>query len=154
MKKNISILLFLVSMVGWSQLSKIKNKELTVNGSELIGNDKSVLLNNFGPPISISDFYYEISEKNAKVYTYSDAVFYVVDDHIETFEIKGASYEVTKNAIKVGIDISLLSKIFPDSYLQRKNSGIQVDFSDIDYYVVFSYDPISAKITKIAVYEY
>ncbi|MAD97580.1 MAG: hypothetical protein CMB99_09675 [Flavobacteriaceae bacterium] len=154
MRIGISLLLFLATMNTWSQSSDIKKKQITINGIEVLGVQKAVLISHFGKPITTNDFYFEMNDENGKIYIYEGAKFFIQNDLIDSFEVTDQKFELTNHKIRIGDKISTLADVFPDCYLNRKNSGLQLEISEADLYVVISYGSIDEKITKFAIYNF
>ncbi len=154
MRISITLILFLATLTGWSQSSQIQLKDLTINDLALLREDKTTLLDRLGSPSSIKDFHDEMNDENGKIYTYEGAKFFVQNDLIDSFEVTDQKFELTNHKIRIGDHISTLADPFPDSYLNRKNSGVQLEITQADLYVVISYESTDGKITKFAIYNY
>ncbi len=131
----------------------INISQVTVNGLHLIGKDKSVLIQNFGQPVSVSQEYWEMDDVNAEKYNYIGIAFYVVKNLVNLFSIKNNKYSFSPYNIKVGANFDKLQSIFPLSYKNRKGNSLAINIKDYNRYVVIDADSNNI-ITKISLFEY
>ena len=102
--KNIILLITLtVASLSCKAQNTIKANELTINGHVIIGENKSVLISNFGTPLEIEKGYSEMDEVDMYIYKYVGVVFYVMKNLIDSFSIIGSEYSLTKHDIKHGV---------------------------------------------------
>ncbi len=115
MKKIIIILTLIISFSCKSQ-NVVDSNTLTINGVNILGKDKSILISNFGQPNNIEKSVSEMDEKDMYYYKYNGTKFVVIDNIIDTFQISNSNFLFTSNKIKVGNNINTLKDIFPISY--------------------------------------
>lgn len=160
MKKILFISLTLIgsfcSSQDYSSYDKInKENDLTINGIIVSGLSIQQVVNNFGEPDKIEDFFFEMENDNGYIYLYNDGLKLFIRDEfgLESFEVFGKNYLVTINHLKVGDPIERLKAIFPKSYNIGKYKGaISVMFNDADYYLAFMSK--NQKITDINLYKF
>jgi len=142
--KNIILLITLtVASLCCKAQNTINSNEITINGLVIIGEDKSVLISNFGQPLEIEKGYSEMDEVDMYIYKYDGAVFYVIKNLIDDFEIiftrnNSTKYSLTKHDIKIGDNIEKLKDIFPLSYKKKRKTYILLHIEDYDKYLGFS----------------
>jgi len=141
--KNIILLITLtIASLSCKAQNTINSNELTINGLVIIGEDKSVLISNFGTPLEIEKGYSEMDEVDMYIYKYDGAVFYVIKNLIDDFAIistrnNSTKYSLTKHDIKIGDNIKKLKDIFPLSYKKKRKTHISLHIEDYDKYLSF-----------------
>lgn len=120
----ITMLLFIGTLTLNAQDSSndfnlINFKDQTIDNQFLLGKDKSVLIQNFGQPQTISKKYWEKDNDTAVVYHYKGIVFYIVKNLVYRFTITGPQYSFSPYNIKVGENMDRLQATFPLSYQNR-----------------------------------
>jgi hypothetical protein len=132
--KNIILLITLtIASVSCKAQNTINRDEITINGHVIIGENKSVLISNFGQPLEIEKGYSEMDEVDMYIYKYDGAVFYVMKNLIDSFSIIGSEYSLTKHDIKIGDNIEKLKDIFPLSYEKKNKTNLSLSIINPDY---------------------
>ena len=137
--KNIILLITLtIASLSCKAQNTINSNELTINGLVIIGEDKSVLISNFGTPLEIEKGYSEMDEVDMYIYKYDGAVFYVIKNLIDDFAIistrnNSTKYSLTKHDIKIGDNIEKLKDIFPLSYEKKNKTNLSLSIINPDY---------------------
>ena len=151
------ILIFSLLIISYSckaqDRNTINSNELTINGVNYLGVNISLLTQNLGQPFTIEDYYFEMDDVMSKKYNYKGILFYIVNNKVNSFEITGSSYSFTNHNIKIGGNIETLKTIFPLSYKNVVKNGLTLPLSDIDEFIVISYND-NLIIEKIALYSY
>jgi len=153
--KNIILLITLtIASLSCKAQNTINANELTINGVAIRGKNKSMLISNFGQPLEIEKGYSEMDEVDMYIYKYDGAVFYVIKNLIDDFEITKNKYRLTKHDIKIGDNIEKLKNIFPLSYSKKSETNLSVDLINPDYkFFGFSFNKDN-KITTIRIGSY
>jgi hypothetical protein len=142
--KNIILLITLtIASLSCKAQNTINRDEITINGHVIIGENKSVLISNFGTPLEIEKGYSEMDEVDMYIYKYNGAVFYVMKNLIDSFSItstrnNSTKYSLTKHDIKIGDNTEKLKDIFPLSYKKKRKTHISLHIEDYDKYLGFS----------------
>jgi hypothetical protein len=137
--KNIILLITLtIASLSCKAQNTINANELTINGVAIRGMNKSMLISNFGTPLEIEKGYSEMDEVDMYIYKYDGAVFYVMKNLIDDFEITKNKYRLTKYNIKIGDNIEKLKNIFPLSYSKKSETHMSIHIEKYDVYVGFS----------------
>jgi len=132
--KNIILLITLtIASLSCKAQNTINRNEITINGLVIIGENKSVLISNFGQPLEIEKGYSEMDEVDMYIYKYDGAVFYVMKNLIDSFSIIGSEYSLTKHDIKIGDNIEKLKDIFPLSYEKKNKTNLSLSIINPDY---------------------
>jgi hypothetical protein len=132
--KNIILLITLtIASLSCKAQNTINRDEITINGHVIIGENKSVLISNFGTPLEIEKGYSEMDEVDMYIYKYDGAVFYVMKNLIDSFSIIGSEYSLTKHDIKIGDNIEKLKDIFPLSYEKKNKTNLSLSIINPDY---------------------
>jgi hypothetical protein len=132
--KNIILLITLtIASLSCKAQNTINRDEITINGHVIIGENKSVLISNFGQPLEIEKGYSEMDEVDMYIYKYDGAVFYVMKNLIDSFSIIGSEYSLTKHDIKIGDNIEKLKDIFPLSYEKKNKTNLSLSIINPDY---------------------
>ena len=153
--KNILLLITLtIASLSCKAQNTINANELIINGVAIRGKNKSMLISNFGQPLEIEKGYSEMDEVDMYIYKYDGAVFYVMKNLIDDFEITKNKYRLTKHDIKIGDNIEKLKNIFPLSYSKKSETNLSVDLINPDYkFFGFSFNKDN-KITTIRIGSY
>ena len=112
----------------------------TINNQFFNGKDKSILIQNFGQPQSISKEYWDMDNDTAVVYHYKGIVFYIVKNLVYRFTIHGPQYGFSPYNIKVGEKLDRLQALFPLSFTNRKGNSIFLNIKENDSYVEIDAD--------------
>jgi len=143
MKKIILLSAFVIfTLTCKSQTNTIGANDLTVNGIEVYGLEKALLLEKFGNPLSITQEFFEMDDLYAQKYYYNGMYFYLVNDKVEIFCISNSNYVFSGYSIKIGDPISGLQPYFPISYLNRKGNSIVLSLDDMDASVLIEYNMV------------
>ncbi|MEQ9230284.1 MAG: hypothetical protein RIF46_06340, partial [Cyclobacteriaceae bacterium] len=119
----------------------------------------SLIIENFGQPDQIEDYYYEMAEVWAKRLFYDASEFYTVDGKLDAFDIKTSDFNVGLNAnyISVGDHISELGGFYPSysRWLQENFIAIPFSFGGQvwDTKLIIEFDLQSNIITRIMRYD-
>ena len=155
MKKIIIILsIITISFSCKSQDNIISSSESTINGINFLGNDVALVVQHFGQPNTIDDYYFEMQDVMTQRYTYSDILFTIMENKVYSFEITGSNYVFTNHNIKVGNNISIFEFIYPLSFANKSSDALSLDFNDMDMYLIISFNSTNNVIDKIAIYSY
>ena len=153
--KNIILLITLtIASLSCKAQNTINRDEITINGLVIIGENKSMLISNFGQPLEIEKGYNEMDEVDVYIYKYDGAVFYVIKNLIDDFEITKNKYRLTKHDIKIGDNIEKLKNIFPLSYSKKSETHLSIHIEKYDMYVGFYYENETKKIKRIKIGSY
>ena len=158
--KNIILLITLtIASLSCKAQNTINRNEITINGLVIIGENKSVLISNFGQPLEIEKGYSEMDKVDMYIYKYDGAVFYVMKNLIDDFEITKnkhsiSKYSLTKHDIKIGDNIEKLKNIFPLSYSKKSETHMSIHIEKYDVYVGFYIDNKTKKIKRMSVGSY
>jgi hypothetical protein len=153
--KNIILLITLtIASLSCKAQNTINANELTINGVAIRGMNKSMLISNFGTPLEIEKGYNEMDEVDMYIYKYDGAVFYVMKNLIDDFEITKNKYRLTKYNIKIGDNIEKLKNIFPLSYSKKSETHMSIHIEKYDVYVGFYIDNKTKKINRIKIGSY
>jgi len=153
MKKIILILsIMIINISCKAQNNTINSTELTMNGINYLGNNVSLVTQYLGQPNTIENYYFEMNDEMSQKYHYNGVLFYILNNKVNSFEITTSNYSFSKYNIKIGDNIESLQTIFPLSFSNRTNNGLTIPLSDIDKFVIISYN--NNLIVKIAIYDY
>jgi hypothetical protein len=153
MKIIIFVVIVLISFNCKSQ-DIIEMSKLTVNGINILGKDKSILISNFGQPSEIVNDYSEMDEKDMYEYKYIGLNVYIINNFVESFVITKNTYLLTTNNIKIGNNISSIENIFPNSYKIRNRDYLKLDIEDSDMFLTIEFNPSLNNISKINIGNY
>ena len=134
-----------------AQNNSISSSQATINGYSVFKTSSQILIQNFGQPLNVEEYFFEMENTTGELYHYDGLSFYVIDDKIDGFEITGDQYEFTSGNIAVGDGIDLLQSTFPNSFSNKGEGEMIVTFSDADYFISFHYDENNI-IDKISLY--
>ena len=151
------ILIFSVIIISYAckaQDNKIISNAMNINGTNFLGNNVSLVIQKFGQPNSIEDYYYEIDDVMSQKYNYNGILFYIVNNEVDSFEITGSNYAFTSNNIRIGNNINTLQAIYPLSFTNKNSDALSLGINDIDRYIIISYNSNNNLIDKIALYSY
>ena len=161
--KKITCLIFAILLSlytygqDYSQYDRIDvYKDLTINGHIVFGITKEKMLESFGQPDKVEDFFFEMSNVNGNIFYYENGLKFYYPDYVDGFEINSNQYSVTNNNIKVGDSIENLKTFYQNSYnyaLTNNKSGL-VLLLNVDYYLAIIFDKETMKITNINLYEF
>lgn len=155
MKKIFLFITLTIVTFSCKAQNTINSNELTINGIVVMGQNKSVLISNFGQPLEIEKDFSEMDNIDMYIYKYNGVVFYVIKDLIDDYEITNNKYNFTKHNIKVGDNIHKLKNIFPLSYDKKEVDFLSLDLIDYDYkYVSISFNKNTEIITEIRIGTY
>ena len=140
------------------QFDNINQNDLTLNGINFLIDSKtnhtSSIINAFGYPDSIEDYFFEMDSIIGKKYYYKNGlVLYISNNSLFSFEITGNVYSFSSKNIKIGDNISSMEAKYPTSYLNRNNSTILLTYGICDCNFQIEYDSNNI-ITKIWLYVY
>lgn len=135
------------------QDTRIDGNELTLNGQRFFEMSIEDAIQAFGQPLSIEDYYYELSDLTAKKVEYEGARLFFVDNKGDGFTITDPDIAVTKHNIRVGEPISSLKNAFPESYKRIERSLMSIDIIDWDMFILIFYD-LFGNISKIRLQSY
>src|SRR5690606_23597082 len=75
-----------------------------------LGDTLPQVLTAFGQPDSIYNYYYEMDEKEAKVYKYGHSIFYFLDNKLDAYDVSDSTFLFStagsNEVVKVGDHIS------------------------------------------------
>ena len=142
MKNIILLITITIASLSCKAQNTINANELTINGVAIRGKNKSMLISNFGQPLEIEKGYSEMDKVDMYIYKYDGAVFYVMKNLIDDFEITKnkhsiSKYSLTKHDIKIGDNIEKLKNIFPLSYSKKSETHMSIHIEDYDKYLSF-----------------
>ena len=160
--KNLTVLFLFFSLLGYTQdFSKYdrirKKNDLTINGIKATRISIEEVIENYGEPDRIEDFFFEMDNVQGFIYWYDDGLKLFIQEGygVESFEISGSNYLVCDTNISVGDTIEELQEFYPKSYEAGKDHGaISILFNDADYYLGIAFDKETRKITNINLYEF
>ena len=150
-------LIFFVLLINYNckaQNSTINLNEATINDIQFYGKEVTIVVQNLGTPISIKDYYLETDKKMSKVYTYSNIIFYIINNRVDSFVIIGNSVLFSSHHIKIGDDIENLQSIYPTNFSNKGERNLILPIDDIDRFINISFNEITKKITRIALHTY
>jgi hypothetical protein len=153
MKKIIFVVIVLISFNCKSQ-DIIEMSKLTVNGVNILGKDKSLLISNFGQPSEIISSYSEMDEEHMSEYRYLGLIVYVINNFVDSFVVTNSVYLLSTNNIKIGNNISSIKNIFPNSYRSRNRDYLKLDIKDSDMFLTIEFNTTSNNISKINIGNY
>ena len=138
MKNMILLITITIASLSCKAQNTINANELTINGVAIRGKNKSMLISNFGQPLEIEKGYSEMDKVDMYIYKYDGAVFYVMKNLIDDFEITKnkhsiSKYSLTKHDIKIGDNIEKLKDIFPLSYKKKNKTNLSLYLINPDY---------------------
>jgi hypothetical protein len=159
MKKTISLLLLLsVTLSSYSQNNdSILFNQLMINTFSTVQTENS-LTTLLGSPNSIESYENEIDKETWKDYKYSGNSFYFFNNNLVSFSLRNDAFYFFNSSIKVGNNISVVSNIFQNSFLNKEvlnNLGfiiIDINMPNgtiSDTFVVINYNPINDIISSI-----
>lgn len=131
----------------------IDSSALTINGLHIVGRCKSVIIQNFGQPQSISKEYWEMLYDTAYVYHYNGIVFYVFKNLVHAFDIGTNGYRLTSDNIQIGDNIDRFKAPYPISYENKKGNSVFLNIQGYDRYIAIDADSNNI-ITKIYIGDY
>jgi hypothetical protein len=153
MKKITFLVIVLISFNCKSQ-DIIEINKLTVNGVNILGKDKSLLISNLGEPSEIIYSDSEMDEEDMYEYRYLGLKIYVINNFVESFEITKNNYLLTINNIRIGSNISSIKNIYPNNYKFRNSDYLKLDIEDSDMFLTIEFSPTSNNISKINIGNY
>ncbi|MFS4456719.1 hypothetical protein [Maribacter sp. 2304DJ31-5] len=154
MKKIIVIFLGIISFNCSSQ-NTVDSSTLTINGINVIGKKKPILIQHFGQPVKIDKDFSEMSNEDMYLHHYNGVIFYVINDLVDDYEILNSNFKFTKHNIKIGENINRLKRIYPISFNKKGEEHLTIWLKDPnDKYVHIAYDKNSKLITKIYIRTY
>ncbi|WP_152530843.1 hypothetical protein [Sediminibacterium sp. C3] len=142
----------------WLNQFDIKPQYSQNNNNSLLMNESEFQLK-FNLSLNGNSDYSEEFDSNMNNYFGSGIEVWFMDNILQAMEVTSNSYifEITNgNSISVGDNISILSTQFPNSWLNKNESGkifvlLKNNNSDIDMNLTFHYNVNSNLITKISV---
>lgn len=141
MKKLLLILsIILISFNCKAQDDIINYNNITINNIILAGQDKSILYQTLGQPVSNESYFFEIENKQGELIKYNGILFYTIDNRIVSFEITGSQYSFTSHNIRVGDNISKLKSIYPKSYENKRSNAIGINIVDYDMFIIVEFN--------------
>lgn len=160
--KNLTALLLFFSLLGYAQdFSKYdrisKKDDLTINGIKATRISIEEVIENYGEPDRIEDFFFEIDNSQGFIYWYDNGLRLSIQNilGVKSFDITSDKYLITSDNIKVGDSIERLEELYPKSYSTGVSIGaIYLLFNDADYYLAFVFDKETKRITNINLYEF
>lgn len=136
-------------------------KEFDYVSTNTISLSESDFLSKFINPISVSSEYGEMNEDFSNVYKYNGAEAWFYKDKLDGLIFTNSNYKfILTNGItiKVGDNISIVAKCFPNSWVNREEySENQVfieliaDNGPLDAVMVFEFDLNTGNITNIVI---
>lgn len=153
MKKIIFIFIVLISFNCKSQ-DIIEASKLTINGTKILSQNKTVIIATFGQPSQIITDYSEMDDNDMYVYEYMGLKVYIINDLVDSFEISSSMYLLTNYNIKIGDNISSIENIFPNSFKLRNQDYLKLDIKDSDMFLTIEFNSTSNDISKINIGNY
>ena len=102
MKKTLLFQLLIFStLIINAQNTLISKDEITINGIKMFDLTFDALIENFGEPQSIEDFFFEMSNKSGKKIIFDGLLIYLIDGKVKSFEITLPRYALTTHEIRV-----------------------------------------------------
>lgn len=101
---------------------------LKINGEIELGHTSETLTAKFGQPDSTETVFWEMIEKDGKIYYYDGANFNFADNKLRSFIINSSDYQIHLDSfvLKVGNSINTLSSAFPNTYQHRVSEGTDI----------------------------
>ncbi|MBN2732073.1 MAG: hypothetical protein JXR26_06570 [Balneolaceae bacterium] len=147
-KLNLTIFVFFlmtISCKGQSTKIDTFSGEVKINNQIVFDEDsKQATKNVFGQPDNITTEYWEMSDKTATNYIYTNgAKFQFTSDTLERFVLTSSNYYVQMGSFKlqVGNNISSIQNTFPKSYDYRESGTTSIALGAGDYhFLLIKYD--------------
>lgn len=134
-------------------------KEFDYVSTNTISLSESDFLSKFINPISVSSEYGEMNEDFSNVYKYNGAEAWFYKDKLDGLIFTNSNYKfILTNGItiKVGDNISIVAKCFPNSWVNREEyseNQVFIELKDsngpLDSVIVFEFEISTGSITKI-----
>lgn len=153
MKKTFLITILTLLTFNCKAQDIIESNKLTINGVNLVGQNKSILIASFGNPTEIKKDFSEMDNTDMYIYKYNGINLTIIENKVSTFRITNSNYKFTKHNIKVGDNISVLKSVFPISYSKKNNKGLLLWLKDYDKNLFISYNNFNI-IDGITLYTY
>ena len=153
---NVSLGDIMVASGDFYKYSRINKKtDLTINGKPVIGCSANQVINHFGKPEKIENFYFEMDDTSGFIYYYDGLKLFIQNGRgLESFEINSSEYSITNNNLKVGESIETLKNNYPKSYYQSNDKeSTMILFNDADYFLAIKFNSVKI-ITNINLYEF
>ena len=128
-------LLFAVPTAAQNTL--ISKEEVIINGVKLFDLTTDTLLETFGKPTSIEDYFFEMNNKQGKKILYEGLLIYVMDDEVKSFELTSQRYTFLKEEIRVFQSFYRFDEYFPESYANKKEGSLSLTLKEYDKYITF-----------------
>lgn len=133
-------MLILNVLSGKAQDDFISLNEITINDITVLGENNNYLIQNFGDPNVIENYFFEMEDVQGEIYNYDGLLFYLIDDKIVSFEIRNSIYNFTSNNIRVGSNISSLQNVYPISYENRGEGHLGLNITNCDCFITIICD--------------
>ena len=128
-------LLFAVPTAAQNTL--ISKEDVTINGVKLFDLSMDALIEVFGEPISIEDFFFEMDNAYAKKVSYEGLVIFMLNDKFDSFELTSQRYTFLKEEIRVFQSFYRFDEYFPESYATKKEGSLSLTLKEYDKFITF-----------------
>ena len=150
MKKIILIALFTISLQNCkAQNNFINLNELTINDFDVIGINQNSIIQNFGQPTNIENYFFEIENTDGERYNYQGVLFSLINNEVISFRITGNNYAFTSNNTNIGNNISSLQGLYPISYENKGSDYLVLNVVNCDCFISIYYNQNSGVIEEI-----
>ncbi|HTN22200.1 MAG TPA: hypothetical protein VL125_17110 [Pelobium sp.] len=148
----------LASKIVYNSFEIVKNQ--SPNSSFSIGVSKSIVLGNYGNPLSTEIMPWDDYPSEISGWKYGNNYIYIDNERevLFGFKIVDSNFYIIYNdqSIKVGDNISILSNIFPASYQNKYDDLISIELTTtngeaLDEMLEVYYDPSSNIITGLSI---
>jgi hypothetical protein len=138
----INLILFLNYSPTQAQgsINKVNIESLQFKGNSdkyfQVTHDPSTMQSVLGNYTSVEDFYFEIDEVMATLYSYNRNKFYFVSNQLHSWEIVDSTTSIGRNDkyFKVGDPVEMVYEIFPEiEKVSEKNYVLSVPLRSINY---------------------
>ena len=129
------VLLFAVPAAAQNTL--ISKEEVTINGIKLFDLNMKTLIEAFGEPTSIEDYFFEMNNRQGKKILYEGLLIYVMDDEVKSIELTSQRYTFLKEEIRVFQSFYQFDEYFPESYANKKEGSLSLTLKEYDKYITF-----------------
>lgn len=129
-----------ISICSTAQNSLLSKDQITLNKLKVFELNMESIIENFGQPQSIQDFFFEMSNKQGKKILYKGFLIYILNNKVKSFEITSEQYSLTEHEITIGYHLNAFKELFPESFKNKKENSLSITLKEYDKYITFYLD--------------
>ena len=118
-----------------NKLNTISEDSISINGKINYSTTSDQMFEVLGKPTKAQEVFWEMSEEKVLKYSYPGAEFFFADDKLESFKISSSNWslEIPMLNLKIGDNINVLSRPYPEAFSQRENGSLLIPLGTGDY---------------------